>query len=95
MICNVKSDGCERKRWKILCLLFEFKKKKGKKNCDFISVGEKMMEILFFFSFFFFQKIPKVPKVKKVKIPSEKKERKKSDKEKKPRKSSRYMYCQM
>ena len=71
-------------------------KKKGKKNCDFISVGKKMMEILFFFFFlFFFQKIPKVPKVKKVKIPSEKKERKKSDKEKKPRKSSRYVYCQM
>ena len=108
MICNVKSDGCERKRWKILCLLFEFKKK-GKKNCDFISVGKKKSysskmaqtflvidgDPFFFFFFFFFQKIPKVPKVKKVKIPSEKKERKKSDKEKKPRKSSRYVYCQM
>ena len=84
-------------------------KKKGKKNCDFISVGEKKSysskmaqtflvidgDPFFFFFSFFFQKIPKVPKVKKVKIPSEKKERKKSDKEKKPRKSSRYVYCQM
>lgn len=44
MICNVKSDGCERKRWKILCLLFELKKKKKeKKDCDFLSVGKKIL----------------------------------------------------
>ena len=70
MICNVKSDGCERKRWNILCLLFELKKK----NCDFISVGEKILFLqvgtdiscvcwfsffFFFFSFFFFRKFQK------------------------------------